>query len=409
MSKKTKKQPNMALPDGDRPVKSSDVIRFKQEETPEERQLSRRDRTYLIISAIALIVLVAALITIWVIRDRFSSDDFTVNNPRSAASAPKADDEYLFDTSTGQTFASVGRGLAIASGSGLELLDGDGQLVASQLFQMVDPAITSCADYAVFYDLGGTGIYAAFLDGTVRELTAAGRIFSATVSSGGYLTVVTECSGYRGLVTVYDATLKEVYMWYSSSAWIISAEVSPDNRSLAVLSYTSSGSEVRLFSLSSEEQQAAFSVSDTILLDAHWFTSSQLCAYSSGEAFFFGSDGKWTNTYSFDGKYLVGCAFGEGFVTFALSPYRSGTTATLVSLDIGGRELGSADVQSELISLVASGTEVLSLCPDSATLYSSSLAEKGRLTGLTGFKCGLIRSRGEALLISSGFAEIHTF
>lgn len=407
MADKHEKKKNTAPPEEPAPKAARKAaVRFRQEETPEQKQLSRRERRRLIVTLAAVVVLLAAAIVVWSLRDRFVSDDLA---PTGRSSAPTADAEYIFDTSSGQCFASAGRGLAVATTSGLELLNADGQVAASHLFQMSSPAIAAGSEYAVFYDVGGNGIVAAFFDGTVRELTPAGNIFSATVSSGGYLALTTEAAGYRGLVTVYNAQLEPVYQWYSSSAWIISAEVSPDNRSLAVLSYTSSGSEVRLFDLNKTEQQAAFSVSDTILLDTHWFSTSQLCAYSADQALFFDGSGKWTSTFSFDGKFLVSAAFGEGFAAFALSPYRAGTTATLYTLDAGGRKLGSADIQSELVSLAASGTEVLVLCPDSVILYSSSLSEKGHLNGLTGFKYGLLRSRGEAILIASGYAEIHTF
>ena len=77
--------------------------------------------------------------------------------------------------------------------------------------------------------------------------------------------------------------------------------------------------------------------------------------------------------------------------------------------DAAGKELGTVEIQSEIVSLTASEAEVLVLCPDSVSLFSSSLTEKGRLIGLTGFKYGLLRSRGEALLISSNFAEVYTF
>jgi hypothetical protein len=275
---------------------------------------------------------------------------------------------------------------------------------------METPAIAACSDFAVFYDLGGTNIAVATFDGTVKELSVEGDIFSVTVSSGGYIAITTTCTGYRGLVTVYAPTLDMVYQWYSSSAWIISAEVSPDNRKMAVLSYTASGSEVRFFTLSQTEQQAAFSVSDTILLDVHWFNNSQLCAYSTSQALFIDSNGQWLDTYSFDEQYLTGCTFGgDGFVTFSLSPYRVGTTSTLVTLDAGGRVLGTTEVLSEIVSLTASGTEVLVLSPDGATLYNSSLSEKGQLTGLPGFKYGLLRNRGEAMLIASNYAEVYTF
>ena len=35
--------------------------------------------------------------------------------------------------------------------------------------------------------------------------------------------------------------------------------------------------------------------------------------------------------------------------------------------------------------------------------------EKGRLNGLPGFKYAMLRSRGEALLIASNYAEVYKF
>lgn len=385
-------------------------VTFRQEQTAEQkaekRLMAKKDARKAAVTMAAAAILLAATVVIWFYRSGFGGDDLVL----STGTAAVAEAEYLFDAGSGQVFAAAGKGLALATSSGLELLDENGQVVTSKLFQMETPAIAACQDYAVFYDLGGVNIAVAKFDGTVQELTAAGNIFSITVSSGGYAAVTTECTGYRGLVTVYGPTLEPVYEWYSSSAWIISAAVSPDGRKLAVLSYTASGSEVRFFSLTQTEQLAAFSVSDTVLLDVHWFSASQLCAYSTGQAFFFDDNGQWSDTYSFSGQYLTGCAFGgDGFVTFSLSPYRAGTTSQLVSLDSGGRVLGTAEVQSEIVSLTASGAEILVLCPDGAVLYSSSLTEKGRLTGLPGFKYGLLRNRGEALLIASNYAEVYTF
>ena len=125
--------------------------------------------------------------------------------------------------------------------------------------------------------------------------------------------------------------------------------------------------------------------------------------------FFFDNSGSWTSGDDFDDQFLIDCAYGDGFVVFALSPYRAGSTSVLVAYDAAGKQLGTAEIRSELVCLDASGTEVLVLCPDSASLYGSSLAQRGTLTGLTGFKYGLLRGRGEALLIASGFAELHTF
>lgn len=404
MANKHTKQ-NTSAGENSRPVV---FRRDRPKKTAEEKQplLSRRDTLGVVISLCAALILLAAAVVIWLYRDSFDADSLILSQDTVAV----ATEEYVFDAGSGQAFAAAGRGLAVANATGLELLDGEGTAVTSKVLQMENPAAAGCEDYAVFYDLGGTRIAVAKFDGSVRELTVPGAIISATVSDNGYLAVTTQCTGYRALVTVYDPSLAVVYEWYSSSAWVISGLVSPDGRKLAVLSYTASGSEVRFFNLTSTEQQATFAVSDTVLLDVHWFSANQLCAFSTGEVLFFDADGTWQNTYSFAGQYLTGYTFGgDGYAAFALSPYRAGTTATLVALNSSGSVLGTADVDSGIVCLNASGTEILVLCSDGAILYSSSLTERGRLTGLPGFKYGLLRDRGEALLIAANYADVYRF
>ena len=409
MSKK-KDQSNSA------PVSDGDTLVFTpvkeppeplSEDVPQEGKLiSRQDFRKAAFSLAAAIILFASCIIVWLYRDRFDTDRLMILSTDTIAEA-KA--EYVFDAGSAQVFSPAGGGLASAASTGFQLMDANGDIAVSYLFKMETPAVAAGEDFAVFYDIGTPSMAVAYFNGTVSEFTAPGGIISVTVSDGGYVTVTTDCTGYRGLITVYDPRMEPIYEWYSSSAWVISGVVSPDNRLLAALSYTASGSEVRFFSLNSTEQQAAFSVSDTVLLDVHWMTQNQLCAYSTEQAIFFNSRGVWSDTYSFNGLYLTDCTFdGEGFAAFALSRYRAGSTATLVSLDANGHVLGTAEILSEIVSLTASGTEALVLCPDGVILLSSSLSEKGQLAGLTGFKYALLRSRGEALLVSSNYAELYT-
>ncbi|MCD7845020.1 MAG: DUF5711 family protein [Oscillospiraceae bacterium] len=375
-------------------------------EIPAAEKLSKRDVRGALIALGAALLLFAACVIIWLNESRFNTDDLTL----SVSTAAAAEEEYIFDAGSGQVFAAVGDGLAVATSTGLdELLDGSGNTVVSMVTPMDSPAIAACDSFAVFYDLGGTAITVVDLSGGIETLTPAGSIISLTVSDSGYVTVTTEYTGYRALVEVYDPSLELVYQWYSSSAWVMSGLVSPDGRELAVLSYTSGGSEVRLFLLSQSEQQASFSVSDTILLDVHWFSSNRLCAITAEQVIYFDGSGQWQNTYDFNGQYLTGYAFGDGFLALALSPYRAGTSSVLVSLDSSGREQGQAALQSGIICLNASGSEILVLVSDSAILYSSSLAERGRLTGLTGFKYAMLRAKGEALLAASNYAEVYIF
>lgn len=367
-------------------------------------KLSRADRIRLIVGGILALLFLAGAAASWLLRDRFAPEALrTVSLGENTGS-------YTYEAADTQRFACLGSGLLSASSTGFSLQDEKGEVLATVVAAMEQPAVSAGESYAAVYDLGGKSLWILEPDGRRQSLSFDGEILLAEVSSGGCMTVVCRETGYRGLVCVYNAEHREIYRWYAGSAWPMSARVSPNGKMLAVLCLSGDGSEVKFFSLDSETQQAAFSVSDTVLLDLHWFSDTELCSYSHEGVLFFDAGGSWSGTYDFGGRHLAGCADGgSGFISFALSPYRSGTTATVVSLDAGGRVLGEKDTDTQILSMHAKDSELLVLCAGSAALYSPSLTEKGRATELIGFKQALIRSKGEALFLASGFAEVYKF
>lgn len=363
--------------------------------------LSRADRLRLILGGSLVVLLLIGSALLWLCRDRFTS---------SAPPAAENVGSYSYEPAGSQRFACLGSRLLCVSTSGFELWDKDGRSLAAKVTALDRPALSLGEDRAAIYSLGGTDIHLLDSSGGVSILTTEGELLSAELSPTGRLAAVSRGTDCKGLVTVFDEQQREIYRWYAASVWPLTAELSPDGTVLAVLCCSDEGSEVRFFSLDSESQQAAFSVSGTVLLDLHWFSGTQLCALSAENLLFFSGDGRWSATYDFGGQHL--CAWsegGEGFVALALSPYRSGASATVVTLDAAGQTLGTAETDAQLLSLDARGSEVLVLSAGRAELFSSTLAEKGRADAVSGFQQALIRSKGEALLLASGFAEVYKF
>jgi len=371
-----------------------------------KEKLSRRERRRVAVWMIAAVVLLAAAAATWFFRDRFGTDGLSLTkSPETTAAGG-----FSYDSGSDQAFASAGQGLAVVTASGFELLNADGTVAASRVMGLDCPTVAACADYAVFYDLGGTSCVIADASGETTDLSVSGGILSVTVSEDGYLAVAAQQTGYRALVTVYSPKHEAIYEWYSASAWVMSAYVSPDSRSLAVLSYTSSGSKIIFLSLTSGTELASFAASGTVLLGMRWISSGSLVAYSTEQALFFDADGSWSGTYSFGGQYLTGCSLdGDGFAAFAVSQYPSGTSGTLLTLNQDGSVRGTAELKSELLSISASGNELLVLCSGGANLYSASLSQKGSLSDVAGYKCALLRDHESALLLASDYAEVYKF
>ena len=195
--------------------------------------------------------------------------------------------------------ARMGKNICFVSSGSYDLLDASGQLLVSGALALESPAISTCDTLAALYDIGGSTLRLLQSDGTTTDIVPAGDLISVQVSENAYTAVVSEATGYRALVSVYDRDGSEIYRWYTSSCWVLNAIVSPDSRQLAVLCLANGNSEVKIFSLNAEVQNAVFSVSNTMLIDLRWMSASSLCAWSTGQALFFSDDGTWRSTYDF--------------------------------------------------------------------------------------------------------------
>lgn len=377
----------------------------------EEREDAGPTKLHIIRSTLAMlttIALVAAGLLAFIYRDYLSKEGLRSIFSGGEA-APSGGEPFTYENGSNQTFALAGDGLAVASGSGIQLLDENGREVFSRVTSMENPAVSASRALALFYDVGGEVCVAAGFDGSGRTVDAGQGIISGSVNASGCFTVISEESGYRALVHVYDSSCRELYRWYAGSGWPVKALVSPDNRRLAVLCVTDEGSAIVLFRLDSEDEQARISYPGVLLFDMYFMSGSRLCAIGEQGVYFAGTDGTPAGEYGFDGQYLTAYDFGStSFAALCTSPYRSGG-GCLVTLDEDGNVLGSVQTESGISAISAAGRQLLAVTSGGISVYSQSLEPRGSETGLITAKAALLRPKGDALLLSSYFAQIHTF
>ena len=377
----------------------------------EERETGRPAKLHIIRSTLAVlttIALVAAGVLAFIYRDYLSQESLRSLFSGDGA-APSGGEPFTYENGSNQTFALAGDGLAVASGSGIQLLDENGREVFSRVTSMENPAVSACRELALFYDVGGDLCVAAGFDGSSRTVDAGQGIISGSVNASGYFTVISEEAGYRALVHVYDSSCRELYRWYAGTGWPVKALVSPDNRRLAVLCVTDEGSAIVLFRLDSEDEQARIAYPGALLFDMYFMSGSRLCAIGEQGVYFAGTDGTPAAEYRFDGQYLMAYDFGStSFAALYTSPYRAGGGA-LVTLDENGNVLGSLQPESAISAISAAGRQLMAVSSGGIGLYSQSLEPRGAQPGLVTAKAALLRPKGDALLLSSYFAQIHTF
>ena len=347
---------------------------------------------------IALAILVGA-VAVFLLRDKIGA-------ALGGKSAEDGSEPWTFETGSSQCFAPAGNGLAVASSTGLQLLNGSGQVVCRHVCPLSTPAVAACDSYAVAWDIGGDTLVTADTQGKSSTLTPEGAVISATVNSSGYLAVTTEKAGYKGMVTVYDSSFTAVYQWYSGEGYPLTAQVSPSGTRLMVLTVGESGGAVHIFALSSETEKATFTAPGELLLDAGWLADGSICALGEERAVFLDKDGQQTGQYSYEGAYLSQYSLaGDGYATLALAKYLSGSASLVVTVEPDGKVTGTLAPESELKDLTASGRQVAALWSDGAARYSQSLSQQGRTDQTQGARGVLLTAKGEAILLYSSNAE----
>lgn len=88
-----------------------------------------------------------------------------------------------------------------------------------------------------------------------------------------------------------------------------------------------------------------------------------------------------------------------------LNRYKSGSVGRIVSVSSNGEELGSLDVNEEVLAVSAGGKYVAVLFADRLTIYRQDMVPVSSLNGLSDARNVWMESDGSALIMTSEAAR----
>ena len=361
----------------------------------------KNTRRMLAVILTLLVIILAVLVFLY--RDKLSASSLSESS-ENLSDIISESEPFTYETGSQQMFALMGSNLAVASSTGLQLLDNEGSTISREVFSMTNPAVCSCESSCAFYDVGGNSLR-IYKDGEFVNFDRDSEIISVAVSSSGYYTVAGYEAGYKGSVTVYNTELKAVYEWFSGSGYIVDAAVSPDGGTLGVLCVESTGSVVHLFHFDSEKEYASASVADELAFKLSFEDGGNFCLLSEKSIHFFSSGGKELSSYSFGEDYLANYQLSEDIWAVVLSKYVSGSDVTLLSFGSGGKQAGSISLSAEPLSLSSQGGKLLVLGVSDASLYSHDLRLQKQNHVVPGFVSAVLLPKGGVLLLSPHYGE----
>lgn len=161
----------------------------------------------------------------------------TENKPEPAAQYRTGVEKEIminFEDASASQFIYYENGVICAKTNYLCYIDKQGNIVWEKNTPITSPILKAEGEYFLVAQKGGTKFSMYCGENAVYDSNTEHNILTGNVSSNGDVVLVTEKPGYKGAVTVYNKRGDTAFAWSSGSASIISADISPKSRHVAV-------------------------------------------------------------------------------------------------------------------------------------------------------------------------------
>lgn len=369
------------------------------------RQLVNR-----VVALVVTVILVLGAVYLVVNRDKLNVDALRRAFSYRSSSGEEAE-LYSYDAAPSGVFTPMDGGILVCSENGFQLVARNGETVLDQAVAMEQPVASVAGTYAAVYDAGGTTLYLIHNQAVVRTYTPPKNqgLLAARVSENGYLTVVEQASGYKAAVTVYDADGNPVITENISSSFVSDAILSPDGKTLAVVSVgeDTSGfnSAIIFFNVSDGSERTRFVLGSDVVLDLDW---EKTTLWVAGEYGIYCIQKDTMAASSVDNsRYLQAFSLGgDGFAAMFYTNYQGGSAGSLTLLDDAGAER-SYGINEEVLDISAAGDYVAVLTVNELTIYKNDLSVYAVTDNSWGARRVLMREDGSALLVTNESASLY--
>ena len=382
---------------------------------PEKKTAPRALRILLrVLTVVLSLLLVAAAVLLVLHRDEINLD--ALKRYLTYRALERDEDgqgaAFLIDRYQGGRYASVGENLLVCSQNTAQIYSSSGSRYLDMTVSLPHPVLASAGSYAIAYDSGGENLYLFSAQEMLwhYEPEEGNAIIAARVSDGGWLTVVEQASGYKGSVTVYNASQEPVITENISSRFVYDAQLSPDHQSLAIATIGQEDADftvlLTIYRCTDGDELAAITL-ESLPLDLYWDSDGIWLQEQHGFRLL-QPDGEELAAWSEPSLYLQGYALtGDGFAVEYLTRSNASAIGSLTVLDTAGQPVASLEINEEVLSLTVSGRYIALLTNSALTVYTSDLAEYAVLENDDGIGRALIRNDGTAFLVMDETARVY--
>lgn len=311
------------------------------------------------------------------------------------------------------SMAYLENGILLSSSAGAHYYSFAGKKYAEEVLAMEHPVLSASSEAGVVYDAGGQSLFLFRGTEEVFDLTLEGDadLLSARVNDSGWLAVTAQQSGYKGAVTVYNDQGDKVIQISLSSTFAVDAVLSPDCKTVAVVTIDqetgSFRSDVLFYPVDKTEPSATVHLGSCVTLDLD-YESETLWVLGEDRLLTVNLGSNAVQSYLFGHSYLKGCDFGgDGFALLLLGRYRAGAANQAVTIGSDATIRGDLALSSQILSFDSAGSYCALLSGSRLDLYDPSLSLIHSLDATQGARYTALAEDGSALLADAQQAWIY--
>lgn len=272
-------------------------------------------------------------------------------------------------------FKSVNKEVAIVSDIAVTALNTTAKVVVSRQHSFSKPVMKVNGNRMLIYNLGGKGYQLEGQSKTLVKTNGQENILAGALASNGRYALLTESSGYFGLLTAYTDDNKAQSNYWFSEYYPTAVALNAGGTKAAVTAVSAKDggltSAVYLLNLNSEKTVAPFAVfSENMMLDIAYCDDGTVVAVGDKLTMVINSNQSTKINFDYQGSQLSSYCVDSSRTALSLSPYKDAASGRVVVLDKTGKAAVSLNFEQKIKSVSLYGDTVAALVGGQVHFYS---------------------------------------
>lgn len=265
--------------------------------------------------------------------------------------------QIKFQTGIEYNLIPYGKEILLVNNEGIRALDKSGREAWNIVYASTSPAVYVKNRFILIADMNGKNVSVYSRDKLITQIKTEKEILCAKLNKNGYVAVATDELGFKGMITVYNRSGKEVFKWHSGSGYIGDFDISQGNRITVAQLMTDKEklySNIISINASNDGKTKQLAEIDGLVSQIKYRDDGGITAVSDGGVYAFRKNGGELFKLDFTGRTMTGCNIeNEHNMVFA---FESGLNNTVLeSYSKRGELRGSYESDSKVRAFDVNG------------------------------------------------------